>query len=41
MSTPSWSNAQPGTQKLCTRFVLPRMLERGSGNVINVALQLG
>jgi 3-oxoacyl-[acyl-carrier protein] reductase len=26
---------------LCTRFVLPRMLERGSGNVINIASQLG
>jgi 3-oxoacyl-[acyl-carrier protein] reductase len=26
---------------LCTRFVLPRMLERGRGNVINVASQLG
>jgi 3-oxoacyl-[acyl-carrier protein] reductase len=26
---------------LCTRFVLPRMLERRSGNVINVASQLG
>ncbi|MDX6472820.1 MAG: 3-oxoacyl-[acyl-carrier protein] reductase [Gaiellaceae bacterium] len=26
---------------LCTRFVLPRMLERGTGNVINVASQLG
>jgi 3-oxoacyl-[acyl-carrier protein] reductase len=26
---------------LCTRFVLPRMLERGQGNVINVASQLG
>jgi 3-oxoacyl-[acyl-carrier protein] reductase len=26
---------------LCTRFVLPRMLERGSGKIINVASQLG
>ncbi len=26
---------------LCTRFVLPRMLERGSGCIINVASQLG
>jgi len=26
---------------LCTRFVLPRMLERGRGSVINVASQLG
>jgi 3-oxoacyl-[acyl-carrier protein] reductase len=26
---------------LCTRFVLPRMLERGSGRIINVASQLG
>jgi 3-oxoacyl-[acyl-carrier protein] reductase len=26
---------------LCTRFVLPRMLERGRGKIINVASQLG
>jgi len=26
---------------LCTRFVLPRMLERGRGGIINVASQLG
>ena len=26
---------------LCTRFVLPRMLDRGRGKVINVASQLG
>jgi 3-oxoacyl-[acyl-carrier protein] reductase len=26
---------------LCTRMVLPRMLERGSGKIINVASQLG
>jgi 3-oxoacyl-[acyl-carrier protein] reductase len=26
---------------LCTRMVLPRMLERGSGKVINIASQLG
>ena len=26
---------------LCTRFVLPRMLERGMGKIINVASQLG
>lgn len=26
---------------LCTRFVVPRMLERGNGKIINVASQLG
>lgn len=26
---------------LCTRFVLPRMLERGRGKIINIASQLG
>ncbi|GAC1399701.1 MAG: SDR family NAD(P)-dependent oxidoreductase [Chloroflexota bacterium] len=26
---------------LCTRFVLPHMLERGSGNIINLGSQLG